>query len=196
MSCTHKSTGVVITNGTGIAEGLQHRIGKQQKILHFLNILKTAGDVGNVAHDDLGSLRLASPTLTCVYKQHRAGNQALDHHHPETLLLAPYSIVIHGRNEYTEGEIVCSDCKTTLSKYQKMSYPLLTSDDNARVFLQSLHVMIGCIGHSKDVWWAFIVLPSSVLLHIVIIVDVNKTVGIHRHYNFTNVGVDLRSWSD
>lgn len=77
-----------------------------------------------------------------------------------------------------------------------VSYPLLTSDDNARVFLQSLHVMIGCIGHSKDVWWAFIVLSSSVLLHIVIIVDVNKTVGIHRHYNFTNVGVDLRSWSD
>ena len=107
MSCTHKSTGVVITNGAGIAKGLQHRIGKQQKILHFLDILKTAGDVGNVAHDDLGSLRLASPTLTCVYKQHRAGNQALDHHHPQTLLLAPYSIVIHGRNEYTEGEIVC-----------------------------------------------------------------------------------------
>ena len=92
MSCTHKSTGVVITNGAGIAEGLQHRIGKQQKILHFLDILKTAGDVGNVAHDDLGSLRLASPALTCVYKQHRAGNQALDHHHPQTLLLAPYSI--------------------------------------------------------------------------------------------------------
>ena len=70
MSCTHKSTGVVITNGAGIAEGLQHRIGKQQKILHFLNILKTAGDVCNVAHDDLGSLRLASPTLTCVGTRH------------------------------------------------------------------------------------------------------------------------------
>ena len=74
MHCTHKSTGVVIANGAGIAEGLQHRIGKQQKILHFLDILKTAGDVGNVAHDDLGSLCLAGSALTCVYKQHRARN--------------------------------------------------------------------------------------------------------------------------
>ena len=69
---------------------------------------------------------------------------------------------------------------------------MLTSDDDTGVFLQSLHIMIGCISHSKDVWWAFIVLPSSVLLHIVIIVDVKKAVGIHRHNNFTNVGVDLR----
>ena len=74
MHCTHKSTGVVIANGVGIAEGLQHRIGKQQKILHFLDIFKVACDVGNVAHDDLGSLCLASSTLTCVYKQQRAGN--------------------------------------------------------------------------------------------------------------------------
>ena len=57
--------------------------------------------------------------------------------------------------------------------------------------MQPPHVDVGGIGEGEDVGRSLVELLSSVLIHHVIVVDVDTAIGIHRNHHFSDVGVDL-----
>ena len=66
-----------------------------------------------------------------------------------------------------------------------------TSDDNAGVFLEPVHVVVGCISNGVDVRGSLKHFLPTVPLQVVISVDVQLSVRIHRHHHLSNVCVDL-----
>ena len=52
--------------------------------------------------------------------------------------------------------------------------------------------MKGRVGDGKDMWWAFIELFASIVLHKLVIVDIHETIGVDRDDHLTDVGVDLQ----
>lgn len=73
---THKSAGVVVPDGAGIAKGLHDGIGDNEKVLDPLNLLQTSGDVSDVSHNDLGGFRLSRSTLACRSTQAELNNDS------------------------------------------------------------------------------------------------------------------------
>ncbi len=51
--------------------------------------------------------------------------------------------------------------------------------------------MVGRVGHSKDVRRPLVDLFPSVLLHILIVVDVDGAIGVNRDHHLANIGVHL-----
>ena len=57
--------------------------------------------------------------------------------------------------------------------------------------MESFHVVEGSVRNGKDVRRTFVELLATVFLHVLIVVDVNETIGVHRYDDFTDIGVDL-----
>ena len=71
-------------------------------------------------------------------------------------------------------------CKSPLTRYE-----------DARVSVESFHVVEGSVRNGKDVRRTFVELLASILLHVLVVVDVNETIGVYRYDDFTDVSVDL-----